>query len=165
MKAYMALSCKVGYFNRVIDELIKMGLTKKDVFLLFGPLDIIVQFNSILSLDEFIRNWFDPIRKITPEEPMLKKTETYIVITEGKRFDEEPYAFVFLTCQPRDLEQVRLQLETVPQVLAADTVFGPYDLICAVKAANKNELQQLVANIEQIPGIRDTVTEIVASMY
>ena len=41
MKAYMGLSCKVGAFNRVLDELIKLNLSQKDVFLLFGPIDIL----------------------------------------------------------------------------------------------------------------------------
>ena len=165
MKAYMAISCKVGYFNRVLDELIKMGLTKKDVFLLFGPLDILVQFNSLFSLDDFIKNWFDPIRKITEQEPMIEKTQTYLVISEGKPFNEEPYAFLFLNSQPRNLEEVQQKLQKVPQVLSADTVFGPYDLICAVKASDRADLQELVAKVEQISGIQDTVTEIVASMY
>jgi hypothetical protein len=165
MKAYMALSCKVGYFNRVLDELIKMGLTKKDVFLLFGPLDILVQFNSLFSLDDFIKNWFDPIRKITEQEPMIEKTQTYLVISEGKPFSEEPYAFLFLNSQPRNLEDVQQSLQKTPHVLSADTVFGPYDLICAVKASDRADLQQLVAKVEQISGIQDTVTEIVASMY
>jgi uncharacterized protein with GYD domain len=165
MKAYMALSCKVGYFNRVLDELIKMGLTKKDVFLLFGPLDILVQFNSLFSLDDFIKNWFDPIRKITEQEPMIEKTQTYLVISEGKPFSEEPYAFLFLNSQPRNLEDVQQSLQKTPHVLSVDTVFGPYDLICAVKASDRADLQQLVAKVEQISGIQDTVTEIVASMY
>jgi uncharacterized protein with GYD domain len=165
MKAYMALSCKVGYFNRVLDELIKMGLTKKDVFLLFGPLDILVQFNSLFSLDDFIKNWFDPIRKITEQEPMIEKTQTYLVISEGKPFSEEPYAFLFLNSQPRNLEDVQQNLQKTPHVLSVDTVFGPYDLICAVKASDRADLQQLVAKVEQISGIQDTVTEIVASMY
>jgi uncharacterized protein with GYD domain len=165
MKAYMALSCKVGYFNRVLDELIKMGLTKKDVFLLFGPLDILVQFNSLFSLDDFIKNWFDPIRKITEQEPMVEKTQTYLVISEGKPFSEEPYAFLFLNSQPRNLEDVQQSLQKTPHVLSVDTVFGPYDLICAVKASDRADLQQLVAKVEQISGIQDTVTEIVASMY
>ena len=40
----MGLSCKVGAFNRVLDELIKLNLSQKDVFLLFGPIDILVGY-------------------------------------------------------------------------------------------------------------------------
>ena len=166
MKAYMTLSCKVGAYNRVLDELIKMHLTKKDVFLLFGPVDILIQFCGLKDLDEFINNWFNPIRAITPEEPMVDKTQTLIVISEGRPFNEEPYAFLFLNTQPRNLEKVQEALQNIPQVLAADTVFGPYDVICAVRARNRIDLHELVARIQkEVPHIQGIVTEIVTTLY
>ena len=76
MKAYMALACKVGAYNRVLDELIKMNLSKKNIALLFGPVDILVQIRGLKNLNDFIKNWFNPIRVITPEEPMIEKTQT-----------------------------------------------------------------------------------------
>ena len=162
----MALSCKVGAYNRVLDELIKMNLSKKDVFLLFGPVDILVQFSGLKTLDEFVNNWFNPIRMLTPEEPMIDKTQTLIVISEGRAFNEEPYAFLFLTTQPRNLEKVQEALQNIPEVLSADTVFGPYDVICAVRVGNKVELQKLIAKIQkEVPHIQGTVTAIVASLY
>jgi len=166
MKAYMTLSCKTGTFNRVLDELIKMNLSKKDVFLLFGPVDILIQFRELKDLDEFINKWFNPIRVITPQEPMIEKTQTLIVISEGKPFAEEPYAFLFLNTQPRNLEQVQQRLQSIPNVLSADTVFGPYDVICAVKASGKEELKQLDSQIQkEAPQIQGTVTAIVAPLY
>ena len=171
MKAYMILSCKTGTFNisashnTVLDELIKMNLSKKDVFLLFGPVDILF-ISQFTDLDEFINKWFNPIRVITPQEPMIEKTQTLIVISEGKSFTEEPYAFLFLNTQPRNLEQVQQQLQSIPNVLSADTVFGPYDVICAVKASGKEELKQLDSQIQkEVPQIQGTVTAIVAPLY
>ena len=166
MKAYMTLSCKVGAYNRVLDMLIKMDLSKKDVFLLFGPIDILVQFRGLKSLDEFISKWFNSIRVLTPEEPMIEKTQTLIVISEGKSFNEEPYAFLFLNTQPRNLENVQEALQKIPDVLSADTVFGPYDVICAVRVRNQVELQELIARIQkEVPHIQGTVTAIVAPLY
>jgi hypothetical protein len=165
MKAYMAISAKVGCFNRVLDELINMKLSKKDVFLLFGPLDIIVRFKEIESFNGFIKEWYDPIRKILPQNPLIDKTETFIVAIEGKPFNEEPYAFVFANCNPSNIEEVQQEIQKIPNVLSAEVVFGPYDLICPVKATNKAQLQRLVSEIEKISGIQDTVTEIVASLY
>ena len=162
----MALSCKVGSFNRVLDELIKLNLSKKDVFLLFGPVDILVRFSGLKDLDEFISKWFNPIRNITPDEPMIDKTQTLIVISEGRSFTEEPYAFLFLNTQPRNLERVQEALQNIPQVLSADTVFGPYDVICAVRAKDIVDLQQLVSRIQnEVPNIQGTITGIVASLY
>ncbi len=161
----MAISAKVGCFNRVLDELIKMKLSKNDVFLLFGPLDIIVRFKEIESFNVFIKEWYDPIRKILPQNPLITKTETFIVAIEGKPFNEEPYAFVFANCDPSNIEEVQKEIQKIHNVLSAEVVFGPYDLICPVKATNKAQLQRLVSEIEKISGIQDTVTEIVASLY
>lgn len=151
--------------NTVLDELIKMNLSMKDVFLLFGPVDILVQLH-FKDLDEFINKWFNPIRAITPQEPMIEKTQTLIVISEGKSFTEEPYAFLFLNTQPRNLEQLQKELQSIPNVLSSDTVFGPYDVICAVKASDKEDLKRLVFQIQkEVSHIQGTVTAIVASLH
>jgi hypothetical protein len=166
MKAYMTLSCKVGAYTRVLDELIKMNLSKKDVFLLFGQADILIQFNGLKSLNDFINNWFNPIRAITPEEPMVEKTQTLIVISEGRPFKEEPYAFLFFKTQPRNLEKLQETLQNIPGVLSADSVFGPYDVISPVRVRDKIALKQLVSKIEkEVPDIQETVTEILAPLY
>ena len=166
MKAYMGLSCKVGAFNRVLDELIKLNLSKREVFLLFGPVDILIQLRDLSGLDEFINKWFNPIRNITPQESLIERTQTLIVISEGKAFTEEPYAFLFLNTQPRNLEQVQEKLQEIPKVLSADTVLGPYDVIAAVRANDKEDLKQLISQIqEKVPHIQGTVTAIVASLY
>jgi hypothetical protein len=162
----MALSSKVGAYNRVLDELIKMNLSKRDIFLLFGPFEILVQFSGLKGLDDFISNWFNRIRVLTPEEPMIDKTQTLIVISEGKSFKEEPYAFLFLNTQPRNLENVQEALQNLPEVLSADTVFGPFDVICAVRVGNKIELQKLIAKIQKdVPHIQAIVTAIVSPLY
>ena len=162
----MALTCKVGAYNRVLDELIKMNLSKKEIFLLFGPVDIIVQFRGLKNLDEFIKNWFNPIRTLTPEEPMIEKTQTLIVISEGKPVNEEPYAYLFLNTQPRNLEKVQEALQNITEVLSADTVFGPYDVIAPVRVRDKMELQKLIARIQnEVPHIEGTVTAIVSPLY
>ena len=162
----MALSCKVGECNSLLDKLIEMNLSKKDVFLLFGPSEILIQIRGLKNLDDFITKWFNPIRTLTPEEPMIDKTQTLIVISEGRPFSEEPYAFLFLNTQPRNLEKVQDALQKIPGVLSADTVFGPYDVICAVRVGNKVELQRLIAKIQKkVPHIQGTVTAIVSPLY
>ena len=163
MKAYMTLTCKVGAYNKVLDELIKMNLSKKEIFLLFGPVDILVQFPGLENLNDFIKNWFNPIRMLTPQKPMIEKSQTLIVISKGKQFNEEPYAFLFLNTQPRNLEKVQEALQKMPEVLSADTVFGPYDVISAVRVRDKIELQKLIARIQKdVPHIEGTVTAIVS---
>ncbi|MGA3060021.1 MAG: Lrp/AsnC ligand binding domain-containing protein [Candidatus Bathyarchaeia archaeon] len=89
-----------------------------------------------------------------------------MVISEGKSFIEEPYAFLFLNTQPRNIEQVQQELQSIPNVLSADAVFGPYDVICPVKASDKEDLKRLVLRIQkEVSHIQWTVTAIVASLY
>ena len=85
--------------NTVLDGLIKIKLSKKDVFLLFGPVDILVQLH-FKDPDEFINKWFNPIRAITSQEPMIEKTQTLIVISEGKSFTEgaHKWSLIHLAC-------------------------------------------------------------------
>jgi DNA-binding Lrp family transcriptional regulator len=88
------------------------------------------------------------------------------VISEGKEFTEEPYAFLFLNTQPRNLEEVQEKLQSIPKVLSAESVFGLYDMICAVRANDKEDLKRLISQIqEEVPNIQGTVTAIVASIY
>ena len=132
----------------------------------FGPIDILIQFRELKDLNEFVDKWFNPIRALIPEDPMIDKTQTLIVISEGKPFKEEPYAFLFLNTPPRNLEKLQDALQNTPGVLSADTVFGPYDVICAVRVRNKIELRQLVARIQkEVPNIQEIATEIVAPLY
>ncbi len=170
MKAYMALSCKVGAFGKVLDEIRQMGIVARTlnereptVSLLFGPFDILVQFNEMRDLDEFVSKWFTPIRMITAEEPLVEKTQTWLVMSEGKTCTEEPFAFLFLNTQPRYLEKVQEALQAIPEVLSADTVFGPYDVISAIKAKDKTELSETISKIQrEVPYIQGTLTLIVA---
>lgn len=157
----MTLACKRGAFDAVLDELKKMNLSKENVFLLFGPIDILLQVH-FKSLDEFINKWFDPIRVITQQDPMIEKTQTLIVISEGKLLTEKPDAFLFLNTQPRNLEQVQQELQSIPNVLSVDTVFGPYDVICAVKGNDKKDLKQVISQVQdEVSHIQGTVTAIV----
>jgi DNA-binding Lrp family transcriptional regulator len=156
MKAYMALSCKVGAYGKVLDKLLELNLSKRDIFLLFGRVDILVQFREL----------FNPVRMTTAEGSLVEKTLTLIVISEGPDYIEEPFAFIFLNTQPMNLEKVQQTLLNFPQVLSADTVFGPYDVICAVRAKDTAELEGFISKIQsEIPGIQGSMTAIVTSLY
>ena len=54
MLSCMTLSCKVGAKTKILDELIKMGLSKKDIYLLLGPAEVLIQLHGLKNLDEFI---------------------------------------------------------------------------------------------------------------
>ena len=163
MKAYMGLTCKPGAYDQVLKKLlIGLNIDQKNVFLLFGPVDILVQFPQLKSLDDFVENWFNPVRMIGAEEDLVAKTLSLFVITEGPNLVEQPSAFMFLSVQPKNLEKVRENLLNIAEVLSADSVFGPYDVICSVKTVNQIQLERSIARIQKIPGVESSMTSIVS---
>ena len=163
MKAYMGLTCKSGAYSEVLKKLLfGLQLDQKNVFLLFGPVDILIQFNNLENLDDFVQNWFNKVKMIGAEENLLAKTLSLIVISEGRLPSEKPFAFLFLNVQPKNLENVQRSLLAFPEVLSADTVFGPYDLICSVRAKGQEELEVTVSAIQKIAGVEGSVTSIVS---
>lgn len=162
MKAYMGLKCKPGSYNEVLKKLLfSLYLDQQNVFLLFGPVDILIQFPDLKDSQEFIDKWFNPIRLIGESEDWIAKTVSLVVISAGLKLVEKPYAFVFFNVEPKNLETARTQLLKIPEVLSADSVFGPYDVICSVKSIDLQELETLVLLMQQIPGIEASSTSIV----
>jgi len=163
IKAYMSLSCKVGHYGDVFGELLKMDIPVGDIFLLFGQIDILCKF-EFDTLEEFKKGWFNRVRLIGGEEAWITRTMTFIVIHSGGETLEEPFAFIFLNTQPRNLESVQESLLKISQVLTADTVFGPYDVICSVRAHDQKDLERIISHIQRIPGIQGSMTAIIAGM-
>ena len=159
----MGLTCKVGAYNQVLQELMKLNIPRGDIFLLFGPIDILVQFRELKDLAEFADKWFTPIRMIGGKEAFIKKTMTFVVVQEGTSYMEEPFAFMFLNVQPQHLENAQQALLKVPEVISADIVFGSYDIICPVRAKDQVDLERVISHIHKnVPGIEEAATTIVA---
>jgi hypothetical protein len=135
----------------------KLNIPRGDIFLLFGPIDILVQFKELKSLDEFMEKWFTPIRMNCCKENLVTKTMTFVVANEG------PFAFTFLNVQPQQLENAQKALMNVPEVISADIVFGPYDIISPLRAKNQIDLERVISQIqESVPGLEGAATTIVA---
>ena len=165
LKTYMCLSCKPDAYNNVLAELLRLNVPKDNMFLLLGPWDVLVQFTGLKDMNEFIEKWFNPIRRIGTKEALITKSMTLIVIHEGPSYVEEPFAFLFLNTQPRNLENLQSALLKVPEVISADTVFGPYDLIVAIRVNDRADMEPLISHIHKsVPGIEGAMTSIVASI-
>lgn len=158
MKAYMCLGCKPGFSSTVLDGILKLNVPKKNIFTVFGLFDMVIQFPEIKNLEEFKEHWFNPVRLIGSEEDLIIRTLTYIVISEGPSCTEEPFAFIFLDLGPKYLDKVQSILLKIPNVLSADTVFGPHDAICTVKATDIEQFKQILTQIQNdVPGIERTM--------
>jgi hypothetical protein len=162
MKAYLGITCKPGTHNEVVKKLLfKLFIDPQDVYLLNGPIDILVQFSRLKSLEEFVAEWFDPVSMIGGDDNLLKKLESFIVISEGPLPTEKPFAFLFMKAQPMNRENVRTRLLTFPEVLSADSVFGSCAVISSVKAKNVVDCNRVFSNMQNIPGVKDSTASIV----
>ncbi len=165
MKVYLGLTCKVGTSTRVREELEGLKVPQGHIFQLFGPIDILIELSQLESLDVFINKWFNPIRMIGEGEGLITKTLTFVVIQEGPSLMEAPFAIVFLNTRPEQLENVRRGVLACPEVISADSVFGPYDVICPIRAKNIADLERTLLSIQtSISGLESTVTCLVKAV-
>src|SRR4030067_1894419 len=118
MRAWMGLTCKGGCYNKVLEQLTKMDIPLGVIFLLYGPIDVLVKFEGFNSIDEFVKKWFNPVRMVGAEEKLITKTTTYVVVIEGPTFMEEPFAFMFLNVQTREVEAEQQKLLKLPHVIS-----------------------------------------------
>jgi DNA-binding Lrp family transcriptional regulator len=72
-------------------------------------------------------------------------------------------AFVLIELAQGRLPEAVAAMEKVPEVLEADGVSGPHDLICRVVAKDTEHLQQVVNQLLQTPAIQRCTSFIVLS--
>jgi len=48
-------------------------------------------------------------------------------------------------------------------MLSADSVFGPYDILCSLKVQDQEELEAIVLLIQQITGVDSSMTSVVSA--
>lgn len=166
VKAYLGLICKVGTPRKVLDQLIALNIPGGDIFLLFGPLDILIELPQVNTISDYLEQWLNPISNIGVEESLITQTLTFIVGYEGPAIQEVPFAIVFINTKPPLAENVRRNALSLPGVLTADFVFGSYDIICPIQANDMSELERTVITLQTtVPGIVRTTTCLVKEVY
>lgn len=165
MKTYMGLTCKPGKYDDVLKKLLfGVFVDPRDMYLLSGEVDILIQFDGLRNLEEFVETWFNPIRLIEAKDELVTNISSFIVISESLVQAEKPSAFVFMNSRPGNVENVRHRLLSIPSVLSAGSVLGPFDLISSVKAKNGSDLERVVSTIQSVPGVENLTVSVVDSM-
>jgi len=72
-------------------------------------------------------------------------------------------AFVFVELAQGQLTEAVAVMESLPEILEADAISGPQDLICRVVARDTEHLQELVNQLLATPAIRRCTSYIVLS--
>jgi DNA-binding Lrp family transcriptional regulator len=70
-----------------------------------------------------------------------------------------PSAFVIIHCSPDETYYVIRNLKYIPEVKAADDVFGYYEVVCKVEAKSERDLEHIITSkIRRIKHIISTMT-------
>jgi DNA-binding Lrp family transcriptional regulator len=72
-------------------------------------------------------------------------------------------AFVFVDLSQGRLDEAREAMAAVPEVLEADAVSGPQDMVCRIVARDTEHLQELINQLLAAPAIRRCTSYIVLS--
>jgi DNA-binding Lrp family transcriptional regulator len=72
-------------------------------------------------------------------------------------------AFVFVDLSQGRLDEAREAMAAVPEILEADAVSGPQDMVCRIVARDTEHLQELINELLAAPAIRRCTSYIVLS--
>jgi DNA-binding Lrp family transcriptional regulator len=73
-----------------------------------------------------------------------------------------PEAFVFITSEVGQEDQVIIDLQVIPEVKESYVVYGLYDVIARVEAESMQQLKDVVGlRIRQLDTVRATLTMVV----
>lgn len=162
MKTYVGLACKEGKYPEVLKKLLfRVFVDPRDIYLLSGDVDVLLQFNGLKNFEEFVDRWFNPIRRLEVKDECVSKIMSLVVVSESSVRPEKPSAFVFMNSHAKNVETVRHKLLSLPGVLSAGSVVGPFDLISSIKAKNDSDIERVVAKIENVPGVENPTAEAV----
>lgn len=89
--------------------------------------------------------------------------EGYTVQLSSAFLDQEIKAHVSVTVEPRMTAEIIAQLTKMESVRSVYSVSGPYDLICEVAAMSVRELDAVIDDIIDTPGVERTVSSVILS--
>lgn len=70
-----------------------------------------------------------------------------------------PSAYVIIHCEPTETYYVIRNLKYIPEVKAADDVFGYYEVVCKVETNTQKDLEKVITSkIRKIKHIISTMT-------
>ncbi len=73
-------------------------------------------------------------------------------------------AYIFLKVRPVPVEDLRRELEKIPEIVEGFVVTGEVDVVLSVSVGDTNELFQLVKKLRALPFVLDTKTSIAISV-
>ena len=73
-------------------------------------------------------------------------------------------AYVLLTVYPGRIKRVLEEVRAIQGVIKADAVAGPYDAIIEVEAADLEELERILRDVQNVNDVVSVTTEVVGDL-
>ena len=73
-------------------------------------------------------------------------------------------AYVLLTVEVGRIKRVLEEVKAMQGVIKASAVTGPYDAIIEVKAADLEELERILRDVQDVNGVMSVTTEVVGDL-
>ena len=164
-RAYVLMNCELGSEKDIISLLNKIDAVKEAHGTL-GLYDIVVQIESDSEekIREIVTGTIRKMSKIqstmtltrSESEELFQASEKLIGAMLGKNFAQ---AYVVIHCDKGEEYSTLKNLSHIPEVKAADVVFGYYDVICKIEASDDKALENVTTKaIRSIPNVRTTMT-------
>jgi DNA-binding Lrp family transcriptional regulator len=104
----------------------------------------------------------------TVQARLAKLEARGVIVGHGPEVDPEAMgyaiaAFIFIELSQGRLAEAAEALSAIPEVLEADAISGPQDMVCRIVAHNTEHLQELVNQLLATPAIRRCTSYIVLS--
>ncbi len=104
----------------------------------------------------------------TVQARLAKLEARGVIVGHGPEVDPEAMgygiaAFVLIELSQGRLAEAAEALDAIPEVLEADAISGPQDMVCRIVAHNTEHLQELVNQLLATPAIRRCTSYIVLS--
>ena len=73
-------------------------------------------------------------------------------------------AYILLTAEVGRLKRVLEEVRAIQGVIKADAVAGPYDAIIEVEAADLEELERILRDVQNVSGVVSVTTEVIGDL-
>ncbi len=108
------------------------------------------------------------VARNTVQARLAKLEQRGVIIGYGPEIDTHALgysisAFVLIELAQGQLAEAVATMEAMPEVLEADAISGPQDLICRIVARDTEHLQELVNELLRTPAIRRCTSYLVLS--
>ncbi len=159
------MNCELGSEKDVIALLNKIDGVKEAHGTL-GLYDIVVQIESDSEekIQEIVTRSIRKMPKIqstmtltrSESEELFQASEKLIGAMLGQNFAQ---AYVVIHCDKGEEYSILKNISQIPEIKAADIVFGYYDIICKIEASDDKTLENVITKaIRSIPHISTSMT-------